>query len=367
MKILSMVIPNDNINKLTPFLDSIVGRFSSNDSFEVCVAHGTNISIDDIQNTQKKYPFKIKFSQTKWGYQEGNTNHNHLIFNISDQQTYFILCMTDRWHLKGNNIDLELQKYIGMVPDHKFFLHPIQRVKPPRSMMIGYRENDNNVIMTRAFVYAINGIPEWGRFHDATIGMLHYFIYHLRKDTHIRAISIPDILNIQVMTGSGFNTRSIQTYVYRKHYFTSAKMMKYLYNKSKAFGKRKKIRLPFWALSIREKMIIFKKGYDNFDMYEMLKLYPLLANKDGGGYKLLCKINKKPKNIFYRILGKIIKYIFRVRTVYIKHILDDDIMKIWQSPEARQVIKEKKYCNPETEDFLENKPGKLLNGKKYPA
>lgn len=97
-------------------------------------------------------------------YQQANTNYNHIIYNISDPNTYFILCMTDRWHIQGNNIDLELQKYIGIIPDHKFFLHLIERFNVPQSMMWGYRHNDNNVINTREMIKAIKGFQNGADF-----------------------------------------------------------------------------------------------------------------------------------------------------------------------------------------------------------
>lgn len=179
--------------------------------------------------------------------------------------------------------------------------------------------------------------------------MLSYFINKL-KDNTARCVIVPDFLKIEVQFTSEFaQYRAFESYLIHHRSFFTLKTFRYLAQKAsniyKGGGKIPNTRIIFALL--RCKYLIFKNGYDYSQMYEMITLYPLL--KTGTGYRLLRAINKKPKNIVYRILAQIIRITFRVHTVYIKHILDDKMMKVLQSDKVKNLFKSEIGLNPDTE------------------
>lgn len=67
MKILSIVLPNNDTKRLLPFLDSMIDKFDDYKNIEVCIAHGSNVTDIKIDKIKKSYPFTVKFSYTEYG------------------------------------------------------------------------------------------------------------------------------------------------------------------------------------------------------------------------------------------------------------------------------------------------------------
>jgi hypothetical protein len=379
-KFLSFVIPSKNAERLKPFLDHLQDSCFDHRNFEVNVAIDDNTQIEeDLKLLILDYPFEIKYIKTNYGYFKNNSNSNDLIFNCSDQNTYFIIHLSDRYRFSCKHWDLLIKTYIKTVPDDMFFLRTAKyskNLKTRRSVHKAFTTNETWGIYSRKLLQTVGGFPEYLAAHDCGFEMLYFFISNNKKDLFRRDIVIPNILSTNAVVASTatgleyFYQRSLKGFLMiRRSFFTkevfeklkcsaSRVYLNYMIHKRKIDGKieedekkkicfirtknGKKIRKTSYKISYFfafKQNLISKYRSVNFEVF-VIAFYPLLRRK--WGYNLVLHLINS-ENFFQKFLLLVLRLIFGCgETKFTDHL---------DTKEMRNVLQSKEFINAYDDNF----------------
>lgn len=363
-KFLSILVRALNAQRLKPFLDHLQTSCFDARNFEVCVAIDDNSKVEEeILQLKKNYSFEIKIFRTDCSIIKGTIITNDLLFKISDQSTYFVSCVSDRYRFSCKNWDLLIKNYVGVVADDMFFLRMAKyskNIKTRKTLYHAFTTNENWGIFSRKLLQVTDGFPKELISHDLAFEMLYFFIRNNKKDLLRRDIVMPNILStdeIVSQTAAGLDSFYKRTLLglmmVRRSFFKKEILQRlkcratkvyltYMLIKRKIDGKvevderkkicfiktskGKKIRKTSYKISnfFAFKQNLYAKYRSvNFEFF-IVAFYPLLRRK--WGYDLVLRLIKS-RNPFDKFLLFILRMIFGCGDTNFAQHLDNQTMR----------------------------------------